>query len=185
MPKKEIAFFREDDKMLLFNNGALFWERYGTVVLISLTFFSVIWGIATYAVHRSKGYESNWFWFGFFCGIIAFIVALAKPSKHDSDLRDYSEDSDLLDDSVPLDEHDREILEYGGWRCSCGKVNFYDTEICECGRTKQALNDTNKTKNTSVVSGDLSQIRTLKELYDSGAITQEEFDAKKKQILGL
>jgi predicted Zn-dependent peptidase len=29
------------------------------------------------------------------------------------------------------------------------------------------------------------EIRKLKELCDSGAITQEEFDAKKKQLLGL
>ena len=29
------------------------------------------------------------------------------------------------------------------------------------------------------------QLKQLKELLDSGIITQEEFDAKKKQILGL
>ena len=31
----------------------------------------------------------------------------------------------------------------------------------------------------------LQQITQLKELLDSGVITQEEFDAKKKQLLGL
>ena len=31
----------------------------------------------------------------------------------------------------------------------------------------------------------LSQMKELKELLDLGIITQEEFDAKKKQLLGL
>ena len=31
----------------------------------------------------------------------------------------------------------------------------------------------------------LEQIKKLKELLDLGAITQEEFDAKKKELLGL
>ena len=31
----------------------------------------------------------------------------------------------------------------------------------------------------------IEQIKGLKELLDIGAITQEEFDAKKKQLLGL
>ena len=36
-----------------------------------------------------------------------------------------------------------------------------------------------------VVENDLEQIKQLKELLDAGAITQEEFNLKKKQILGL
>ena len=41
----------------------------------------------------------------------------------------------------------------------------------------------NKTQNNSVT--DVEQLQKYKELLDSGIITQEEFDAKKKQILGL
>ena len=38
---------------------------------------------------------------------------------------------------------------------------------------------------TAPASTSLSQLKELKELLDMGIITQEEFDAKKKQILGL
>ena len=37
----------------------------------------------------------------------------------------------------------------------------------------------------SSTSDDLSTLVKLKELLDSGILTQEEFDAKKKQLLGL
>ena len=33
--------------------------------------------------------------------------------------------------------------------------------------------------------GAAEELKAYKELLDSGAITQEEFDAKKRQILGL
>ena len=49
--------------------------------------------------------------------------------------------------------------------------------------------DYNATAETSVrtapVNGSADEIMRYKELLDSGAITQEEFDAKKKQLLGL
>ena len=34
-------------------------------------------------------------------------------------------------------------------------------------------------------NSDLDEIKKLKELLDCGAITQEEYDAKKKQLLNL
>ena len=37
----------------------------------------------------------------------------------------------------------------------------------------------------SASDGGLNVLRELKELLDMGVITQEEFDAKKKQLLGL
>lgn len=62
---------------------------------------------------------------------------------------------------------------------------------------KSKLNDLliNKTKdsylvktnitNTTNQNSNLDELKKLKELLDAGIITQEEFDAKKKQILGL
>lgn len=47
-------------------------------------------------------------------------------------------------------------------------------------------NTTSPINNTSKITTDnLAIIKQLKELLDSGIITQEEFDAKKKQLLGL
>lgn len=41
------------------------------------------------------------------------------------------------------------------------------------------------TSQDSSLSGSIDDLKKLSELKDSGVITQEEFDAKKKQILGL
>lgn len=40
-------------------------------------------------------------------------------------------------------------------------------------------------KNKEVRNIDYSQLEQLKKLFDSGIITQEEFDSKKKQVLGI
>ena len=54
---------------------------------------------------------------------------------------------------------------------------------------KKKVADAKKQKNTPiVVSGAISsadELKKFKELLDMGIITQEEFDAKKKQLLGL
>lgn len=39
----------------------------------------VVWGIVVNKVIENKGYEENWFWWGFFFEVFALIAALAKP----------------------------------------------------------------------------------------------------------
>lgn len=53
----------------------VFWLSF----FIGLIIGSVIWGFATQAVINNKGYNENWFWWGFLFGIISFIIALTKP----------------------------------------------------------------------------------------------------------
>ena len=43
---------------------------------------SIIWGFAAQSIVENKGYYENWFWWGFFFGIIAVLVALSKPQSH-------------------------------------------------------------------------------------------------------
>ena len=52
---------------------------------------------------------------------------------------------------------------------------------------KQLLPNKNKNQETRLLSNDeqYNQLKHIKELLDSGAITQEEYDAKKKQLLEL
>ena len=61
------------------------WQQQGEnsmVYVILIIVFAFIWGFATDAVVRGKGYDSSgWFLWGFFFGIIAFIVALSKPEN--------------------------------------------------------------------------------------------------------
>ncbi len=50
-------------------------------ILIAYVILGVIWGFAVNAVVQNKGYDENWFWWGFFFGFIALIVALTKPDN--------------------------------------------------------------------------------------------------------
>ena len=49
---------------------------------------------------------------------------------------------------------------------------------------KQETNNTNTIKH-EIPQNNADELKKYKELLDSGVITQEEFDAKKKQLLGL
>ena len=62
-------------------------------------------------------------------------------------------------------------------------ANFYDLLVYVMGQESPA----EQTQTASNVSNNnpYEEIKQLKELLDMGAITQEEFDAKKKQLLGL
>jgi hypothetical protein len=46
-------------------------------------------------------------------------------------------------------------------------------------------NSAQPTQSASATGTEAEQLKRLKDLLDSGVLTQEEFDAKKKQILGL
>lgn len=53
---------------------------------------------------------------------------------------------------------------------------------------KKKIDDLKKQKNTPTVVAATStadELKKFKDLLDMGAITQEEFDAKKKELLGL
>jgi energy-coupling factor transporter transmembrane protein EcfT len=72
-----------------------------------------------------------------------------------------------------------------------GLIHFYLIENhTEVHKTISDLLVNRQEKNTSVVQQIVNQtsaveLKEYKELLDSGVITQEEFDAKKKQLLGL
>lgn len=85
-----------------------------------------------------------------------------------------------------------------GWKCSkCGKINQNYVGTCGCGMRKQ--NNTPISQRTAVTSQEsqetikksqinistADEIKRYKELLDTGAITQEEYDRKKKELLGF
>jgi hypothetical protein len=45
--------------------------------------FGLIWGKVVQQVIYDKGYEENWFWFGFFFGFPALLVAVCKRKNDD------------------------------------------------------------------------------------------------------
>ncbi len=148
---------------------------------------SIILGCATNIIIHNKGYDENWFWWGFFFGIIALIVAAAKPENQ------YDVYTEMELSKRAEEDNKKRLLQNGGWDCVCGRTNANYTGTCTCGRTKsESQNEKKKSEEAKklIQSSDskehnLDDLKKLKELLDMGAITQEEFDQKKKQLLEL
>lgn len=143
---------------------------------------AVIFGFATDTIIRNKGYDESWFWWGFLFGLVALIVAAARPEARPEP-----------DAKQKINYMKEQTLRDGGWECVCGRLNPHYTGTCACGRTK-AESEEFKRQNNSVKSAtsvskldnvSLDELKALKELLDIGVVTQEEFDAKKKQLLNL
>ena len=153
--------------------------------LAGIAIWGSIWGVATNAVIRNKGYDENWFWWGFFFAFIAVLVALSKPQvSYDEEVADHEAEK----------AREQAILSSNGWKCSkCGRVNPSYTGTCSWGTSKMQsealLRRREEEKRKFVESRDemenLKKIKEYKELLDSGIITQEEFDKKKTQFLKL
>ena len=175
---------------------------------------AIIFGFATKAVIENKGYYENWFWWGFCFGLVALIVACAKPqnvsytssssssNSQSSSFYNHSPSGIYTAESEKI--RNRDILNAGGWQCPCGRINASYVSTCTCGNNKmevkslaykkeieekniEAKAETEAKKQVDCMeeSAKVSAIKGYKELLDSGIITQEEFDAKKKQLLGL
>ena len=99
----------------------LFW--YILIINICLLTWGLIWGIVVQKVVINRGYNENWFKWGFFFHIFALIVALTKPQRNVY---------------PPL------YFQPVGWKCSCGLINSPYTKTCVCGRRYQDAIDQNQ-----------------------------------------
>ena len=45
---------------------------------LAVVIWSIFWGYVTNRIIHNKGYDENWFWWGFLFGLFAFVVALTK-----------------------------------------------------------------------------------------------------------
>lgn len=115
------------------------------VYLIIYCIWGSIWGWAVNKVIENKGYRENWFWWGFFFGMIALLVALTKPDRP----RTADESSNYFEDSSSIvgknyvfrgfgSEPERKAdYAKGEWRCvHCGTVNAGYVGTCGCGCDK-------------------------------------------------
>lgn len=152
--------------------------------LIGLIVQGIIWGVATNKVIENKGYSENWFWWGFFFGFLALIVACTKPQAQYYNSSSSSSSLFAASAEEKMKIQQQSLLEQGGWKCNkCGNVNPSYTGTCNCGNLK-ASNQT-KEKEDKRETANFQKMKSYKDLLDSGVITQEEFDAKKEQLLGL
>ena len=82
------------------------------------------------------------------------------------------------------------LLASGGWKCGCGRINAVYVSSCACGRNKYgktaaAPEVPQSAEQASDETQNARAIREYKKLMDDGIITAEDFEAKKKQLLGL
>ena len=93
-----------------------------------------LWGFTTKAVVINRGYESEgrkYFWYGFWFGMFAVIVAFSKPQISDT-VQPFAPRR-----VTPRWEPDGVVLDNGGiWKCTCGTVNGSGVAVCQCGRRK-------------------------------------------------
>ncbi len=84
----------------------------------------------------------------------------------------------------------------GSWKCKCGTMNYsYQTSCQRCGEKKpfKSANTNEKTPTSPAQVKAMAQkeksiaeqLEELKKLKDQGLITEADFEAKKKQILGI
>lgn len=99
--------------------------------IVYVVIYGCIWGFVTQKVIDNKGYSDNWFWWGFFFGFFATIIAATKPQCHS----DY-ETPTWTNNSSNQNSPDRSMMASGGWICSCGRTNPSYTGTCSCGQSK-------------------------------------------------
>lgn len=105
---------------------------YSIGYLLGGLIWSLAWGFATAAVRERRGYGRRWFWFGFFLGLIPFIIACSIPAKPDEN-----------DPSIVAQEENyrfQNTVAGGGWVCSCGRTNAAYVSTCTCGLGKRKNN---------------------------------------------
>ena len=90
----------------------------------------------------------------------------------------------------------------GAWTCSCGRHHGPQEKSCVCGKTKFSARaeqpaiaeaapvekpaEKPAEKPTAIKEEDsIALLQKYKALLDEGVITQEDYDTKKKQLLGL
>lgn len=135
-----------------------------------------IFGAITKNINESKGYNGGFAW-GFWLGVIGIIVvACRQPNPYYTNPR---ESIIRKQPPAPINE----VATQGGWKCTCGRGHANYETSCICGRSKAEVLALVKKENNA--SNNVDTIKEYKKLLDDGIITEEEFDAKKKQLLGL
>ena len=149
------------------------------IYLIIIGIVGSVFGIATQNIIDNKGYDEKWFWWGFFFGFLAVLVALSKPENH------AYQSSNPTWMQTSSNTRDEEVLKQGGWKCTCGRVNPSYTGTCACGKRKGEVTGQKQVHKTIDADSKFEEIKKYKELLDSGIITEEEFNKKKTELLGL
>ncbi len=170
------------------------------IIIIGVIINGILCGLVTQTIIEEKGYYENWFWYGLVFGEFAILAAKVKEEKHATSL-EYTVPSYLTSDTSELSSVSASASNPSGkWICSkCGRTNQGYTGSCGCGMTKtenEAILKAESAKEAKAASVEEAlkedkeiitahRIKAYKELLDTGAITQEEFDKKKAELLDI
>lgn len=148
-------------------------------LIISLV-ISCVFGLITKAINENKGYYGGFAW-GFFLGWIGILVVALRQAPY------YASTESIIvskQDGLPSQAITSQPTDSGSWKCSCGRCNADYMRTCVCGMQKRdvllgvAAPDIPKEE-----ANNIALLKQYKALLDSGVLTQEEFEAKKKSIL--
>ncbi len=177
-----------------------YYSTYLIVYAIIGLIVAIVFGCITKKINENKGYDGGFAW-GFWLGVIGIIVVSCRaPAEDVFDSYSYSNN--------PLPRA-QGTLPPGGWYCTgCGRQHAAYVTSCVCGKKKTTPGTVSHTpaapaaparptpyKPTVTAApaapkprmNEADVIHTLKEykeLLDSGVITHEEFEQKKRDLLG-
>lgn len=160
---------------------------------------SVVLGCVTVSIRHNKGYYGNkWFWFGFFCGIPAIIVACAIPSYYDNGetvtpggLASTMGEKAFKEPGISVFSNDayiKQTISGGGWQCTCGRAHPAYVSTCTCGLNKRQNTCTDDgyaaraAERAEKERALTSELRKYRVMLDSDVITQEEYNERVKEL---
>ena len=165
--------------------------------LIGVIIGGCIWGAITNAIISGKGYDENWFWWGFFFGFFAVLVALIKPRYErpmyygDATHLTYAADRYAEPNSYARIGNVQHSIPANGWKCNkCGRGNASYVGTCGCGNTKtanskpqannnQTISIRKSTENNSTTSNSTSNTSVENKSIASISVADEIFKFKK------
>lgn len=161
---------------------------------VLLLVWGLVWGACSRQCVIDKGYEDEggkYFAIGFFLGLLGFILAYVKPDQK-KEFLDRQYQQYLYNMSAQKTKESEPAARNSDWRCVCGAMNReVETSCHRCGKTiaeskAEWKKKNNQKEDVQPASQSLSeQLKELKTLLDEGLINEEEFAAKKKQLLNI
>ena len=166
----------------------------------------IILGIVTKKMNESKGYSGGFAW-GFWLNLIGVIVVACKPDNRSYEPREYrpmypnavpqqktwrcvcgQDNSDNLNYCTRCRRTRNEAMiessQSDKIKCPhCGAMNKKTNTVCFACNKSMADEASTEAQHDSTSKNPIEMIKQLSDLHTQGIISDEEFDAKKAELL--
>ena len=99
---------------------------------------SLIAGAITWIILIANGRKSDniWGWVALIYGVASFLSSwvIYGFGQLVEDIRTICEKTE--EQKIDYTQADTKIIQNGGWKCSCGRVNAHYVSSCSCGKNK-------------------------------------------------